>query len=298
MAVETVLDFEALPTDEARVLPGLQTDGDDVATVAFDVAAPTEQAGCALTHRNLLAAAESLRTELPAGPGATGTCSLPLAHIYQRVATYYLWATGSAVAYLGAEAFVDQLATVEPDVLVGVPKMYQQLYGTIQDRLGDMGWMKRKVGGRVASYGQGIVEGHGTPLKYRAAERLVYGPLRRDAGLSNLTYALCGTGQLDDHLLYFFRGLGVPVCELYGSVGTTGVGALNPADSYADGGIGDPMAGIELAVAANRELVVRGPTVLGGFLDDRTGAQTLRDDWYHTGETAEVGSDDKLSLGE
>jgi len=299
MAVGTVLDFEDLPTDEARVLPGLQTDGDEVATVAFDVAAPAEQAGCALTHRNLLAAAESLREALPAGPGATGTCSLPLAHIYQRVATYYLWATGSAVAYLGAEEFVDQLAAVEPDVLVGVPKMYQQLYGTIQDRLGDMGWMKRKVGGRVTSYGQDIVSGRGTPLKYRAAKRLVYKPLRREMGLSNLTYALSGTGQLDDHLLYFFRGLGVPVCELYGSVGTTGVGALNTADSFVAGTIGDPMPGVEIAVSESREILVRGPTVLGGFLDDdRTGARTLRDDWYHTGEVGEVGPDGKLSPAE
>ncbi|AEM59423.1 long-chain fatty acid--CoA ligase (plasmid) [Haloarcula hispanica N601] len=299
MAVETVLDFEALPTAEARVLPGLQTDGDEVATVAFDVAAPAEKAGCALTHRNLLAAAESLREGLPTGPGATGTCSLPLAHIYQRVATYYLWATGSAVAYLEAEEFVEQLAAVKPDVLVGVPKMYQQLYGTIQDRLGDMGWMKRKVGGRVASYGQGIVEGRGTPLKYRAAKRLVYKPLRRETGLSNLTYALSGTGRLDDHLLYFFRGLGVPICELYGSVGTTGVGALNPAASFVEESIGDPMPGVEIAVSESREILVRGPTVLGGFLDgDQTGAQTLRDDWYHTGEVGEVGPDGELSLAE
>jgi len=127
----------------------------------------------------------------------------------------------------------------------------------------------------------------------------VYKPLRQETGLSNLTYALSGTGQLDDHLLYFFRGLGVPICELYGSVGTAGVGALNPADSFVEGTIGDPMAGVELAVSENREILVRGPTVLGGFLDDsRTGAQTLQDDWYHTGETGEAGPDGKLSLVE
>ena len=299
LAVETVVDFEDLPTAEARVLPGLQNDGDEVATIAFDVASPAEKAGCALTHENLLAATESLREALPTGPGATGTCSLPLAHIYQRVLTYYLWATGSTVAYLGPEEFVDQVAAVEPDVLVGVPKMYQQLYGTIQDRLGDMGWMKWKVGGRVAFYGEGIIEGQGTPLKYRAANRLVYKPLRQEAGLSNLTYALSGTGRLDDHLLYFFRGLGVPICELYGSVGITGVGALNPAESFVQRSIGDPTPGVAIAVSENRELLIRGPTVLGGLLDgDRTGAQTLQDDCYHTNEVGEVGPDGKLSLAE
>ncbi|WP_436929662.1 bacteriohemerythrin [Halosimplex halobium] len=287
--VNVHVDIDDLPTARPGDLPGRSADGDEVATVVFDPAA-SDPTGRALTHRALLAAASALAEDLPLAPGSTGTCLLPLAHVYQRVATYYLWSTGSAVAYAGSEGVVDDLAAVEPSVLVGAPAVYQRLYGDMQDRIGSMNWMKRKVAGRVASYGRDRLDGSGTPLKYAAADRLVYGPLREEFGLAGLEYALCGAGRLDAHLLYLFAGVGVPVRNLYGTVGTAGVGALATPEASADGAAGRPVAGTEFAHSEDGELLVRGPVVTVG----RPGADETRrpaDRWYRTGTDGRVEPD-------
>ncbi|WP_246982794.1 bacteriohemerythrin [Halorientalis marina] len=293
-AAETVVQIESLPTQEPRTLPGFEAAPDDVATIVFDAGRTDDHPGCTLTHRNLLAAVATLGEELPLGAGRTGTCFLPLSHVYQRVLTYYLWASGSAVAYMDTGNFPRNLAVVEPDVLVGTPKLYQELYGTLQDRIGDLGWMKRKLAGRVTAYGRGIVDGSGTPLKYRAAKRLVFGPLREQFGLDSLDYALSGAGRLDDHLVYFFRGFGVPVTELHGPIEAAGVATLNPATAYEPGAVGRPVAGTELAVSEDGDVVMQGPSVMEGYLDEGATAYALRDDWLLTGDSGRFDADGYL----
>ncbi|MFD1588940.1 bacteriohemerythrin [Halorientalis brevis] len=295
-AVDSVIQIEELPTAAARTLPGFEADADDVATIVYDAAETDEQSGCELTHRNLLTAVASLTESLPLDPGATGTCILPLAHVYQRVATYYLWEAGGGVAYVGTDDVVSELTEIQPTVLIGTPQVYQELYGEFQDRIGDLGWMKRKLAGRVASYGRGMLDGSGTPLKYSAAKRLVFGPLREAVGLGDLEYALASVGSLDDHLQYFFRGFGVPVSELYGPVESAGVATLNHGDSFQIDSVGRPMPGTELARSEEGTVLVRGPNVTAGCLDEQATKRSLHDGWLHTGDAGEFDADGALRL--
>jgi len=297
--VGTLVDIADLPTADSRALPGFEVGGDDLATVVFDATEAPEPTGIRLTHENLLAATASLADGLSLEEGTVGTCFLPLAHVYQRVATYALWAAGGAVGYVDPDSLIDDLRELRPDVLVGVPKVYQRLYGDLQDRIGSLGWMKRSVAGRVTAYGRDIVSGKGTPFKYAAAERLVYGPLREEFGLSEVSCALVGTGRLDEHLLQFFRGLGVPVTELYGPIEAGGVGALNRAASYRADAVGEPMAGTEFALAADGTVLVRGRCVTPGYLSGGSSDERVHPDgWIRTAETGTFGADGTLSLTE
>jgi long-subunit acyl-CoA synthetase (AMP-forming) len=284
-AAGTAVQIEDLPEQEPRALPGFEASSDDVATVVFDPARTEAHLGCELTHENLLAATAMLREAAPLDPAALGTCFLPLAHVYQRVGTYYLWSSGGGVAYLDSDDLVPELRAVGPDVLLGTPKVYQELYGSLQDRIGELGWMKRKLAGRVASYGRGIVQGNGTPLKYSAAKRLVFGPLRDEFGLEGLDYAISGAGRLDDHLAHFFQGFGVPITEMHGPVEAAGVATLNSDESYQPSTLGVPMAGTELAISDEDDVLVRGPNVMAGYLDEGATARALRDGWLVTGDT-------------
>ncbi|WP_247009341.1 bacteriohemerythrin [Halorientalis litorea] len=295
-AAGTVVHIADLPTADPRALPGFEADDDDVATIVFDASSPDEQSAIALTHENLLAAVGSIRAALPLDPGATGAFPLPFAHVFPRVTAYYLWSTGGSVTHVDPGGLTDGLAALQPDVVVGTPRIYQQLYGTLQDRIGDLGWMKRKLAGRVASYGRGIVSGRGTPFKYSAANRLVFKPLREETGLANVTYALSGAGHLDEHLVHFLRGFGVPVSELHGPVEASGVGTLNPADAYEPGTAGRPLPGTEFALSADGDVLVRGPTVMAGYLDDDATARAIRDGWLLTGDTGAFDEDGRLHL--
>jgi hemerythrin-like metal-binding protein len=287
--VQVTLDAAALPTAEARTLPGLDADGDDPATVVFDVTA-SDPTGCVLTHRNLRGAIAALAEDLQLDPGAAGTCFLPLAHVYQRVATYALWETGGAVAYLDPDALTDELEKVQPEVVVGVPTVYQRLYGELQDRIGSMNWMKRKVAGKVTSYGRDLVAGRRTSLRYPAANRLVYSPLSEATGLGNVEYALCDGEPIDDHLVYFFRGFGVPIHTIYGAVETAGVGLS--ASSPVDGVVGTPMCGSRVAVSEDGEILLGGPQVtVESTVAVETSDDTGQDGWHRTGEPGTVGPD-------
>jgi hemerythrin-like metal-binding protein len=132
--VDTVLSADSLPAGDRDRLPGLDAEPDDIATIMYRIGTTEHPRGCALTHRNLRAGIEMLRQSLPLDPGATGTCFLPLAHVYQRLFTYYLWDSGAAIAYMRSDDVLDDLAAVEPEVLVGVPGIYERLYERIVDR--------------------------------------------------------------------------------------------------------------------------------------------------------------------
>jgi len=270
--------------------------GDDVATIVFDAGRTDEHPGCRLTHRNLLAAVSMLRADLPLDAGLTGTCFLPLSHVYQRVATYYLWSAGSGVAYMDAADVPDRLPAVQPEVLVGTPAVYQELYGALHDRIADLGWMKRKLAGRVTAYGRGIVDGRGTPLKYGAAKRVVFGPLKSAFGLDDVQYALSAAGRLDDHLVYFLRGFGIPVAELHGPIEAAGVGTVNTAGDYHPASVGRPLTGTEFAVSDEDEVLLRGPNVMAGYLDERATDYALRDGWLLTGDEGQFDGAGRLRV--
>ena len=301
--VDTVLSADSLPEGNRDRLPGLDAEPDDIATIMYRIGTTEHPHGCALTHRNLRAGIEMLRSSLPLDPGATGTCFLPLAHVYQRLFTYYLWDSGAAIAYMRSDDVLDDLAAVEPEVLVGVPGIYEQLYEQIIDKQDEFGGLRQALSNGVAeSVGAARDEGRSLStqlsLKYRVAERTVFSTLRDRLGLANVEYALTGTEAIDTDLLEFFRGFGVPVSELYGATELTGLATCNRAGSYRAGSVGAPLPGTEIAVAEDGELVVRGPNVIERYWNDRTTwRQKLGEDgWYRTGDLGQFNEEGALEI--
>jgi long-subunit acyl-CoA synthetase (AMP-forming) len=289
-AVETALRLDTLPDTEPDDLPGFDRDPDDPATIVYKLGTDEHPRGCTLTHRNLLASIAMLEDRLPLGSDGTGTCFLPLGHIYQRSVTYYLWHTGNAVAYMHSENVIEHLQSVQPDLLVGVPRAYDRLHEQMQSRLGEMGGAKRLIANEVAeTYGERMREGKsataGLSLKHKMATRTVFPQLREEFGLDELTYALTGTESIDDGVLHFFWGLGVPMREIYESTELTGLATITGPEDFRADTVGEPFPGMEIALAEDGEVVVRGPNVMDGYWDDEQAtAYAIRDDWYHTGD--------------
>ncbi len=289
-AVETALRLDTLPDAEPDELPGFDREEDDPATIVYKLGTDKHPRGCTLTHRNLLASIAMLQERLPMDAGGTGTCFLPLAHIYQRSATYYLWHTGNAVAYMSTEDFIDQLQTVHPDLLVGVPRAYDRLHEQMQERLAEMGSAKQLIAKDVAeTYGERMREGRsatsGLSLKHKMAKRTVFPALREEFGLDELTYALTGTESIDDDVLHFFWGLGIPMREIYESTEMTGLATITGPEDFRADTVGEPFPGMEIALAEDDEIVVRGPNVMDGYWDDEQAtAYAIREEWYHTGD--------------
>jgi len=235
-----------------------------------------------------------LSLALPLDAGGTGTCFLPLAHPYQRLLVYYLWDNASAAAYMRRERLLSDLAEVEPDVLVGVPAVYRQLYDEILDRRDASSGLKQALSDGVARR-VGAVKNEGGSLsthlsvKHRIADRTVFSGLREEFGLANVEYALTGTDAIDAELLEFFRGFGVPLSEIYGTTELAGLATLNRAGEYDAETVGAPLPGVELALAEDDEVLVSGPNLISGYWNDREGwRRKLSDGWYLTGDLGRI----------
>ncbi|WP_324759347.1 bacteriohemerythrin [Haloarcula montana] len=286
---DTVFGLDSLPTAEIGDLPGFDADPDDIATVVHQIGRDADPLGCSITHRNLLAAVATLGNQFPVSPGATGTCLLPLSHVFQRVATYYLWDNGAGTAYLPADDFIEGLQAVEPDILVGVPRVYEHLHDTFQDRIDDLGRMKRRLAdGAAIERGEARSGVGGSSLTDSAAARLVLRPVREQLGLGNVEHALSGLGTLPADLLYFFWGCDIPVSQVYGATELTGVGCLVEHDSATPGALGSPMPGTEVAIAEDGEILFRGDHVVDSYWETSDVAvSATQDGWYHTGDYGE-----------
>ncbi|MFC7248566.1 bacteriohemerythrin [Halomicroarcula sp. GCM10025324] len=295
-AAGTVFDVEDLPTGDRPALPGFEADPDDVATVVHRLGTETDPLGVGLSHQNLLAAVAMLGDQFPVSPGQTGTCSLPLSHVFQRVVTYYLWDGGAAAAYVPNDDLLAGLRLLSPEVLVGVPRVYEHLADSLESHLDALGGVKgRLADGTAVERGQQLAAGASGSLTDTAAERLVFAPLREEFGLENLEYGLSGGDGLDADRLQRLWGCGVPVSEVYGTPELAGVGCVTPSGSEAPAALGSPLPGTEVALADDGEILFRGDHVADRYWETRdVSASTTRGEWYPTGDYGEFDAEGRL----
>ncbi|MFC7018162.1 bacteriohemerythrin [Halomicroarcula sp. GCM10025743] len=295
-AAGTVFDVADLPRGDRPALPGFEADPDDVATVVHELDTEAEPLGVGLSHQNLLAAVAMLGDQFPVPSGGTGTCSLPLSHVFQRVATYYLWDSGAAAAYVPSDDLLAGLRLLSPEVLVGLPRVYDRLADALAAHIDDLGGVKgRLADGRAVERGQQLRDGGGESLTDTAAERLVFAPLRESFGLENLEYALSGGDGLGAERLQFLWGCGVPVSEVYGTTELTGVGCVTPHGSSAPTALGSPLPGTEMALGEDGEILFRGDHVADRYWETRdVAASTTRGEWYPTGDYGEFDAEGRL----
>lgn len=305
-AVETIFSIDDLPHQPVDSLAGEDRKDDDVATIIYTSGTTGLPKGCALSHRNLLAAMSMVSQRLPIKTGSVGTCFLPLSHALQRLAVYVLWNDGSSAAYMHVDDLKDELTELHPNVFYTVPRVFRRMYDTIQEQASSMsgpkGWLV-SWGNEVAlEYGRALSEGHDSPsttleLKHQLADRLVYSKLREQLGFTDIQYAVTGAASIDPDILYYFWGLGVPVLEGWGATEITAPGTMNRPDAFKPGTVGQPLAGVDVKLADDGELLARGPNVMQGYWrNEEATDEAIQDGWYHTGDLAEIDDDGFVTI--
>ena len=299
---DEVLDIADLPRGQLDGNPGEGREIEDLATMIYTSGTTGDPKGVQLTHRNLRAEMAVLDETLPDfDPGQKGSCFLPLSHVYQRVMNYFLWDNGHAAVFMTPDTLVEDLKATEPHILGTVPRVYRRMYDGVQDQVAEMGTPKKNLVrwamGVAEEYGRAIEDGGpglsaGLRARHALADRLVFSTLREQLGLTNVEYAITGAASLDASLLHFFWGMGVSLLEVYGATETTGGATFNRMDSFRAGTVGKPLPETEIKLAADGEVLVRGPTVMAGYwnLPEETEA-SLTDGWYHTGDVGEWDGD-------
>lgn len=301
--VLTELPTEGATIDDAEIQARLATlSATSIATLIYTSGTTGRPKGCELTHGNFraeLAGAIEILPELFADPDASTLLFLPLAHVFARIIQIGAIRAG---AVLGHTADIPDLVThlgeFRPTFVLAVPRVFEKVFNSASSKAYAEG--KGKIFDRAAqtaiAYSRVTEAGGRVGLGLRARhalfDKLVYGKLR-DALGGRAAYAISGGAPLGERLGHFYRGIGIRVLEGYGLTETTAALTANRVDHQRTGSVGLPLPHTEVRVAADGELLFRGPQVFKDYWNHPEATANSFDSggWFRTGDLGEVDSD-------
>jgi long-chain acyl-CoA synthetase len=282
---------------------------DDPVTLLYTSGTTGNPKGVLLTHRNVLyemIAAERIGT---LEPRVRWVSYLPLAHIAERMFSIYLplLTVGHVHFCPDTAQLVATMGAVHPTAFFGVPRVWEKVWAGIQGLLA----AEQDPGRRVAveqamDVGRRYVEscqfGHTTSPEleqaFQQANEQVLGPIRSLLGLGEAAKVSSAAAPLPPEVAAFFAGLGLKILDIYGMTETTGAFTINAPSEFKIGTVGRPVPGVEVQIAADGEILVRGLTLTPGYLNrpDQTADLIDADGWLHTGDIGSLDEDGFLSV--
>ena len=269
---------------------------EDLATIIYTSGTTGEPKGVMLTHENFIANVRSITTGLPISSADVSLSVLPLSHIFERTVFYVFAYTGVAVHYAASFDQVGEfLREVRPTIMTAVPRLFEKVYHRIIKKGTSAGGTKAKIFEWSLAVGQRVAEledkRQRVPVSLRAkhaiADRLVFTKWREGIG-GRLRYFVSGGAPLSPTLSYSFLGAGIKILQGYGMTETCIVCANRPEDNRV-GSIGKPFKGIEVAIADDGEILVRGPNVMRGYYGrPEATLAVMQDEWFATGDVGYI----------
>ncbi|MGQ0549700.1 MAG: AMP-dependent synthetase/ligase [Armatimonadota bacterium] len=305
--------FLTLGQDHARRHPDMVDERlagiepDDMAVLIYTSGTTGPPKGAMLTHINIIAATETLTEGFTFLADDEVLSYLPLCHIAERIFSSFLpvrW--GYAVNFVeNLDTVMENLAEVAPTVLFGVPRIWEKLYSAVTLRVKDNDVFKRWAYALAMGLARWKVRrelaGKSIPLPARFAARLadavVLLPLRRRLGLHRTREVVSSAAPIAPELLEYFMALGLPIFEVYGQTEATGAVTGNMRGAIKLGTVGRALPGLEVRLAPDGEILVRGRTVFSGyFRAPEATAAIIEDGWLHTGDVGEMDADAFLKI--
>jgi long-chain acyl-CoA synthetase len=248
--------------------------------------------GALISHANLLWAATRFREAFDARPDDEVLSYLPLCHVAERLGSVInAVATGYVVNFgEGGESFPNDLREVQPTLFLAVPRVWEKLRAATEQRLEGAGRLKRWCGRRFRAGLDRVPSPLGALLLTR--------PACRQLGFGRVRVTLASAAPMDTDVVEFFAGFGLRIREGYGLTEAGGLGTWTPSDAIRPGRVGRAPAPVELRIAADGEILLRGPAGFVGYLDDDAATRAVVDaeGWIHSGDLGELDVDGFLAI--
>ena len=283
---------------------GLRLGAHDLACFIYTSGTGGRPKGVMLTHGNIIAnlrGAWGLLERIGLGDEIF-LSFLPLSHAYEHTAGQFLpIGMGAQIYYAeGAETLQANLLEARPTILTCVPRLYEVLRQRIANGVARKGGISERLFNLALELGRRRYHQGGLPphlgLVDLALESLVRRKVRDRFG-GRLKAMVSGGAPLNLDVALFFHALGLPVLQGYGQTEAAPVISVNPPGRAKLDTVGPPLDGVEVTIADDGELLVRGDLVMRGYWkDEEATAQALRDGWLHTGDIGEMDHDGYIRI--
>jgi long-subunit acyl-CoA synthetase (AMP-forming) len=245
---------------------------EDLLTLIYTSGTTGPPKGVEITHANMVAELRGMHDAVPLEGGGRQVSFLPSAHIADRWTSHYsaLMTYANALTPVpDATQLMSVLAQVRPTVFGSVPRVWEKMRAALE----------AAAGPQLADAAR--------------ADPAVGAAVRAKLGLDQVQWMCCGAAPAPVELLEFFDALGLPICEVWGMSETSCIVTTNRPGRTRYGSVGLPLDGMEVRIAEDGELLVRGPLVMAGYRgrDDLTAEAVDADGWLHTGDVARIDDD-------
>jgi long-chain acyl-CoA synthetase len=277
-------------------------DGDDPATLVYTSGTTGAPKGIMYTHHQTMRACRSIVDALgPFDAKDKAICWLPLSNLFQRIMNLCAVCAGTPVYFVeDPRRIMDALVSVRPTVFVGVPRFYEKLYAGIKERLEGLPAGLGDLVFRAISVGKKRARGSKTSFRFDllhgAVDVLVLRRLRKVLG-GKMKFMLTGSARCPEEIRDFFDAIGIPLLEAYGITENIIPMSLNTIRACRRGSVGRPLKPNNVRIAADREVLVKGPGVFGGYhRGNGSGRKITEDGFLATGDYGHMDSDGFLYL--
>jgi long-chain acyl-CoA synthetase len=296
-------------TDAARRFHGriAKIPPEHIATFIYTSGTTGEPKGAMLTHHNLQSNVDACLQIIDAGPHDVFLSFLPLSHVFERMGGHFTAVACGATVYYCETLFTiaRDMQIARPTVMLAVPRLFESIRDRILENVTKQPPLRRRIfhwAFRNASKAAQAVRGERgwTPslrFKHRLADRLVLHKIRDFTG-GRLRFFISGGAALGRHNAEFFHAFGILILEGYGLTETSPVVSVNRPTDYRFGTVGKPIPGVQVRIADDSEILVRGPNVMLGYYNKpaETAEVIDSDGWFHTGDLGSRDADGFLSI--
>lgn len=277
---------------------------DDLATIIYTSGTTGRPKGVMLSHKNIVSNVLDSAPRIPFDPGkSTALSFLPICHIFERMILYIYQYYGVSV-YFGEsiDKISDNLKEVRPTVITAVPRLLEKVYDKIYAKGTELTGIKKKLffwaidlGLKYEPYG---ANGFWYEFQLKIARKLIFSKWKEGLG-GKLDLMVSGSAALQPRLSRVFAAAEIPVMEGYGLTETSPVIAVNDQRNrgFKIGTVGKPIRNVEVKIAEDGEILLKGPNVmLGYYKDPEKTAEAVIDGYFHTGDIGEIDSEGFLKI--